>query len=76
MSQLTALAPYQPLFLGVAATALGFGFWRAYRRQEDCAAGSICEKPVASRTTKAVLWLGLAAMLAAMSVKFIAPLIL
>ena len=76
VSQLTALAPYQPLFLGASATALGFGLWRAYRRHADCAQGSLCERPNASRTTKAILWLGVLALLAAMSVNAIVPLIL
>ena len=75
ISQLTALAPYQPLFLGIAATALGLGFWRAYHRQ-DCAVGTLCETPNASRTTKAILWLGLIAILSALSVNLIAPLVL
>ena len=74
IAQLTALAPYQPLFLGVAAIALGLGFWRAYRRQ-DCAVGSLCERPAVPRATKALLWLGVAAVLAAVSVDVIAPFI-
>lgn len=75
IAQLTALAPYQPLFLGAAVTALGLGFWRAYRRQ-DCAVGSLCETPAATRTTKTLLWLGVVAVLAAMSVNIIVPLIM
>jgi len=75
IAQLTALAPYQPLFLSVAAIALGLGFWRAYRRQ-DCAVGSLCERPGIPRTTKALLWLGVTAVLAAVSVDVIAPFIL
>jgi mercuric ion transport protein len=74
IAQLTALAPYQPLFLGVAAIALGLGFWRAYRRQ-DCAAGSLCERPTVSRTTKVLLWLGVVAVLAAVSVDAVGPFI-
>jgi mercuric ion transport protein len=74
IAQLTALAPYQPLFLGVAAIALGLGFWRAYRRQ-DCAVGSLCERPTVPRTTKVLLWLGVVAVLAAVSVDAIGPFI-
>ena len=75
ISQLAALAPYQPLFLGISVIALGLGFWRAYCRQETCAPGSLCEMPSAPRATKTILWLGVAAILAAMSVDFVAPLI-
>src|SRR5436190_17748752 len=74
IAQLTALAPYQPLFLGVAAIALGLGFWRAYRRQ-DCAVGALCERPAVPRTTKVLLWLGVVAVLAAVSVDAIGPFI-
>jgi mercuric ion transport protein len=74
IAQLTALAPYQPLFLGVAAIALGLGFWRAYRRQ-DCAVGSLCERPAVPRTTKLLLWLGVVAVLAAVSIDAIGPFI-
>jgi mercuric ion transport protein len=74
IAQLTALAPYQPIFLGVAAIALGLGFWRAYRRQ-DCAVGSVCERPGVPRTTKVLLWLGVVAVLATVSVDAIAPFI-
>ena len=75
ISQLTALAPYQPIFIGAAAIALGLGFWRAYRRQ-DCAVGSICESPAVTRSTKAILWLGALVIVAAMSVNIVAPLFL
>jgi mercuric ion transport protein len=75
IAQLTALAPYQPLFFGVAVISLGFGFWRAYRRQ-DCAAGTACERPGVRRATAVLLWLGVAAVLAAVSVDTIAPFIL
>jgi mercuric ion transport protein len=74
IAQLTALAPYQPIFLAVAVIALGLGFWRAYRRQ-DCAVGSACERPGVPRTTKVLLWLGVVAVLAAVSVDAIGPFI-
>lgn len=75
IAKLTALAPYQPVFLGAAAASLGLGFWRAYRRQ-DCAVASSCARPGATWITKALLWLGAAAVLAAISVDVVAPLIL
>ena len=74
IAQLTALAPYQPIFLGVAAIAVGLGFWRAYRRQ-DCAVGSVCERRGVPRTTKVLLWLGVVAVLAAVGVDAIGPFI-
>jgi mercuric ion transport protein len=75
MAGLTALAPYQPLFLGMAAIALGSGFWRSYRRR-DCSPGSSCDSPGALRTTRILLWLGAIIALAAMSINLILPWIL
>jgi len=57
-AQLTALSPYQPLFLGAAALTTGYGFWRAYRKPQVCVPGSLCANPAAGRVTKTVLWIG------------------
>lgn len=73
VSKLTALAPYQPAFIAAALLALGAGFWTAYRKQAVCLPGSLCEKPAATRTTKAVLWLGLLIVAAAMSFNLLTP---
>lgn len=73
VSKLTALAPYQPVFIAAALLALGAGFWTAYRKRTACVPGSICETPAATRTTKAVLWLGLLIVAAAMSLDFLTP---
>ncbi len=58
VAQLTALSPYQPFFLGAAALTTGFGLWRAYRKPQACAPGSLCERPAAGRVTKTILWTG------------------
>ncbi|TPJ76710.1 MULTISPECIES: mercuric transporter MerT family protein [unclassified Mesorhizobium] len=56
IARLTALAPYQPYFLTLAAVSIGLGFWR-YRRNEAaaCLAGSLCASPVYRRSTQFVL---------------------
>lgn len=66
---LTAMAPYQPIFLAIAIGCLSAGFWMVYgRRQAVCATGN----PAASGAgrilgsilwVKAALWFG-AAMVA------------
>ncbi|MGQ0484543.1 MAG: mercuric transporter MerT family protein [Hyphomicrobiales bacterium] len=58
VAQLTALSPYQPFFLGAAALTTGYGFWRAYRKPQACAPGSLCANPAAGRFTKTMLWIG------------------
>jgi mercuric ion transport protein len=74
MSRLTALAPYQPIFLSLATIALGWGFWRSYRRK-DCAPGSFCYRPGIFRTTRIALWLGAALVLIATSINTLVPLV-
>ena len=73
MGNLTALSPYQPFFLGAAALLIGGGLWRAYRKQEICAPGSLCEIPAAGRITKALLWAGAALAVSAVGVNVIGP---
>jgi mercuric ion transport protein len=69
---LTALAPYQPLFVAVAVTSIGTGFWLVYRRTPtECAAGA-CAAVGKGRLLKGILWvktiLWLGATLVALSV--------
>jgi len=75
MSRLTALAPYQSIFLSLAGIALAWGFWRSYRRK-DCAFGSACYRPGIFWTTRVLLWLGAAIVLLAMSTNSLVPLFL
>ena len=75
IGNLTALAPYQPIFLLATFALLGAGFWQVYRRPNVvCADGSYCARPVSGRITKGVLWIATALVLAALAVNFIVPL--
>lgn len=73
MSGLTGLSPYQPLFLAISAAAIGTGLWRAYRKQNACAPGTLCEVPAVTRTTRAVLWIAAAISLSAALVNWVVP---
>lgn len=61
IGNLTALKPYQPLFVGIAVVCLGFGFYSVYRKPEaaDCAEGSYCARPSSGRNAKIGLWLAI-----------------
>jgi mercuric ion transport protein len=76
LSQLTALAPYQPVFLTASAALLGFGFWRVYGRRQVCAANQSCATPGAAVRTKTLLWLGVVAVLASAGSNSIASFLL
>ena len=57
IGNLTALAPYQPLFLAAALAFLGFGFARVYRRPKvACDEGDDCARPMPSRRARLGLW--------------------
>lgn len=73
IGNLTALAPYQPLFVGLAVVALIFGFIRVYARTEaECEDGSYCAKPTSKRRLKIALWATTLLVLAAISFPYVA----
>lgn len=69
---LTALAPYQPIFIVVAVVSLGTGFWLVYCKSAQICATGRCADSGTGRFIKRVLfvkgalWIG--AALAALSV--------
>jgi mercuric ion transport protein len=58
IGNLTALKPYQPLFVALAIGCLGAGFYFVYRkpRAAECVEGSYCARPSSLRMTKIGLW--------------------
>lgn len=56
IGNLTALAPYQPVFLALAAGFLAYGYHLIYRRsRKPCDDG--CARPLPGRLTKGGLWI-------------------
>jgi len=73
IGKLTALKPYQPVFVVGTAILLGSGFWLVYGpRRQSCEA----ERPArySGRLTKAVLWAASVLTLAALTTDYWAPL--
>ena len=58
MANLRALSPYQPYFIGLAALALGYGFYQVYWSQPACEGGDACARPLPNRLVKTGLWTG------------------
>ena len=76
VGNLTALAPYQWIFVLVAVGCLGAGFWTVYfRPKEACIEGSYCAKPGSDRLIKIVLWVGALLVIAAVAVNVLVPLL-
>ncbi len=76
ISNLTALAPYQPLFVIAAVGLLTVGFVRVYRRPKaPCAEGSYCASPNSSKAAKIGLWTAAVLVTVAAAFPYLAPLL-
>ncbi|MDA1100125.1 MAG: mercuric transporter MerT family protein [Proteobacteria bacterium] len=77
IGNLTALAPYQPIFVVITLGFLGYGYWLVYRKPKaDCAEGAACARPLPSRIVKLSLWLATALVAAAIAFPHAAPILL
>ena len=78
IGNLTALAPYQPIFIGIAVVSLGTGFYLVYRNPKaaDCAPGTFCASPRSDRLTKPALWLSSVLVVLAVAFNYLAPIFL
>lgn len=75
IGNLSALAPYSPLFVAMTLACLAGGFWHVYLRPRPaCPPGSQCARPSSAIFTKAALWTATALVLAAMTMSWWAPL--
>ena len=74
---LTALAPYQLIFVVLTLGFLGTGFWMVYRRPKvNLPEGSVCPRSLSGPWFKITLWSSTVLILAAMAFPYAAPLIL
>ena len=77
IGNLTALAPYQPIFVAITLGFLGYGYWLVYRKSEAaCADGAACARPLPNRIVKLGLWLATALVAAAIAFPYVAPMLL
>lgn len=77
ISNLTALAPYQPLFTAATASILGYGFYLVYwKPARACAGGTACARPISSRIVRLSLWGATLLVAAALAFNYVAPLLL
>jgi len=76
IGNLTALAPYQPIFFAATAGFLGIGYWLVYRQPKVACADDGCARPLPRRGVTALLWAATALVLAAVAFNYLAPLLL
>ncbi|HBZ29996.1 MULTISPECIES: mercuric ion transporter MerT [Nitrosomonas] len=74
LSNLRALEPYRPIFLGVALVALFFAWRRIFRPAVDCAPGQICAVPQVKMTYIIIFWTVAALVLLALVFPYLLPL--
>ena len=77
VGNLTALAPYQPIFVAITLVFLGTGFYLVYLRpKRACAEGKACARPLPSRIVRTSLWLATVLVATALAFPYIAPTLL
>ena len=76
IGNLTALAPYKPVFVAATLAFLGVGFFMVYRKPKVvCADGSYCARPASNRIAKIGLWAATVLMVVSMTFSYWAPLL-
>ena len=77
IGNLTALTPYQPIFVGVTLGVLGYGYYLVYwKPKRACTEGKVCARPMPTRVVKAALWAAALLVVVAMVFPYAAPLLL
>jgi mercuric ion transport protein len=73
IGNLTALEPYQPIFIGATFAFLAAGYYLVYRRQDTaCADTEVCTRPLPRRGVKLALWAATVLAASAMAFPYIA----
>ena len=77
IGNLTALAPYKPLFVAGTTGVLGYGFYLVYwKPRRACAEDAACARPIPSRIVQIALWFATVLVAAAFAFDYVAPLLL
>jgi len=74
ISNLTALQPYRPLFIGLTLLFLGLAFRKLYLVPQVCAPGTPCADPTTSRRQRLTFWVVALLLLGLLAVPSLAPL--
>ena len=77
IGNLTALAPYKPLFVAGTTGVLGYGFYLVYwKPRRACADDAACARPIPSRLVQIALWIATVLVAAAFAFDYVGPLLL
>lgn len=75
VGNLTALAPYKPIFIIITLGFLGYGYWLVYRKPKACTQGETCARPLPNRVVKSGLWISTILIVIALFWNWIAPVV-
>ena len=76
ISQLTALEPYRPIFIGVMLVFMGLAFRRLYIVPAECAADEVCANPRLQRRQRQIFWVVVVGLAALIAFPWYAPLLI
>jgi mercuric ion transport protein len=76
VANLTALEPLRPWFIAATLLFLGLAFLRLYARPQVCEPGTVCAEPLALKRQRLIFWVVALALVALLSVPWMAPLFL
>lgn len=77
IGNLTALAPYKPLFVTGTAVVLGYGYYLVYwKPKRACADDTACARPIPNRLVQIALWIATLLVIAAFAFDYVVPLLL
>ena len=76
IANLTALEPLRPWFIAATLLFLGLAFRRLYLQPQVCEPGAVCAEPIILKRQRLIFWVVTLALLALLSVPWLAPLFL
>jgi len=76
IGNLTALEPLRPWFIAATLLFLGLAFRRLYLQPQVCEPGATCAEPKVLKRQRIIFWVVALALLALLSVPWLAPLFL
>lgn len=76
IANLTALEPMRPWLIAATLLFLGLAFRRLYLQPKVCEPGASCAEPIVLKRQRLIFWLVALALIALLSVPWLAPLFL
>ena len=73
ISNLTALEPLRPVFIGLTLLFLGLSFRKVYLNPQACVPGTPCADPRTVKRQRAIFWVVTVLALTLLAVPWIAP---